>query len=217
MKKLIALPLLYLSMSSVYAGLLESPTKASDNSPLLIRVRGIGVLPDVSSSPITLINGKVTQISNEVVPELDFNYFFNSNISAELILATTRHTVKATGTALGTINLGKVNLLPPTLTALYHFLPNKTVNPYLGGGVNYTHFYNVNPGKIATSIKYDDGFGGVVQAGVDMQVTPSWSINIDVKKVFLDTNVTVSALGLKPKTTVTINPLIVGLGVGYRV
>lgn len=189
-------------------------------NPWQVRVRGIAVLPGESgstkSSTISVIGGKVTDISNEYVPELDFNYFFTPRISAELILATTRHSVDATETVLGKVDLGKVNLLPPTLSLLYHMFPDRTISPYIGGGVNYTHFYNVNTGPVASAIDYDNSWGGVIQGGIDLHLDSHWSLNVDVKKVFLKTDVTVTALDSKMETEVKINPLIVGFGIGYR-
>ncbi|MBN8930529.1 MAG: OmpW family protein, partial [Rhizobium pusense] len=33
-------------------------------------------------------------------------------------------------------------VLPPTLTAQYHFNPKGAVRPYVGAGINYTIFWN---------------------------------------------------------------------------
>ncbi len=38
--------------------------------------------------------------------------------------------------------------LPPTLTAQYHFdLANKKVHPFVGAGINYTHFFDEDIGS----------------------------------------------------------------------
>lgn len=210
--------------TAAFAGSYSDTTPNTNNvmlqsepqSPWMLRVRAIDVVPDEDSSTITVIGGKVTDISNAVVPELDINYFFTPHISTELILATSKHDVKATNTSLGTVDLGSVYLLPPTLTAVYHFLPNKQIDPYVGAGVNYTHFYNVDSGPTATSVKYDDTWGPALQAGVDVQVSQHVYLNADIKKVWIEPDVTVKALGSTMKTDVNINPWIFGIGVGYR-
>ncbi|XLM23340.1 OmpW family protein, partial [Chromobacterium piscinae] len=51
---------------------------------------------------------------------------------------TSRH--KVTTNAFG--DLGKVSVLPPTLTLQYHFMPEATFRPYVGAGINYTRFYS---------------------------------------------------------------------------
>lgn len=190
---------------------------ADDLNNWQIGIRALDVVPDASSSPITSINGNVTHISSAVVPELDINYYFTNHVSSELILATTRNSVEATGTSVGTVNLGSVHLLPPTLTLLYHFLPNDRINPYLGAGLNYTHFYNASSGPTASSIYYSDSFGPALQAGFDVNINSNWAVNFDVKKVFISSNVTASVPGVGNVTTsVKIDPFIYGVGMQYR-
>ncbi len=185
-------------------------------TPWLTRMRGIGVIPEASSSNISLIGGKVTDISNQIVPEFDFSYFFTTHLAAELILATTRHSVQATDTLLGTVNLGKVYVLPPTLTLQYHFLPEHRLNPYLGAGINYTHFYHVTNGPVSLSTRYGDSVGPAVQIGVDYALNEHWWVNVDAKQIFMRSNVEVNTALGQLKTHATINPVIVGLGLGYR-
>lgn len=55
-----------------------------------LRGRVIDVAPSESSSGS--IAGSAS-VKNRVVPELDISYFFNDNVSAELILATSKHSV----------------------------------------------------------------------------------------------------------------------------
>ena len=92
---------------------------ADNGSKWQFRLRGIVVSPD-ESADIEAIGGDV-DISTSVVPEFDITYFFDDNWSLELILGTTKHDVEAIGTDAGDIDLGSVWLLPPTLTAQYHF------------------------------------------------------------------------------------------------
>ena len=71
--------------------------------------------------------------------EIDFTYFFNDHIAAELILAVSPHDVKQ-------------------------------------GGVD----------------DWDDGFGFALQAGFDYAIDDKWSINMDIKKVWLNVDATVT-------------------------
>ncbi|MFP4520461.1 MAG: OmpW/AlkL family protein, partial [Oceanicaulis sp.] len=177
----------------------------------------ITVTPDESAA-ISPIGGDV-DIDSAVVPEFDITYFFTENLAAELILGVTPHDVKAVGTALGEVDLGSVTLLPPTLTAQYHFNPEGQVRPYVGAGVNYTLFFNEDlPGASPlASIDYDPSFGGALQAGVDFAINERWFLNIDVKKVWINTDVTIDAGGLGVvQADVDINPVIFGAGVGWR-
>lgn len=181
-----------------------------------VRLRGIAVVPNESATIQTI--GGDAYISNAYVPELDFTYFFNKNIAAELILATTKHDVKAVSTAVGDIPLGDVWLLPPTLTLQYHF-NGDVVHPYLGAGINYTLFYNEDQGPVANDVSYDNSIGFAFQLGFDIDLNAKWFINLDAKYLLLNTDVTVnatSALGATVGADVDINPFIAGVGFGMR-
>lgn len=185
-----------------------------------VRVRGVGVVTPDQSAKIGIIGGDV-QISDTFIPELDFTYFFTEHFAAELILGTAKHDVKAINTVAGDIDLGSAWLLPPTLTAQYHFYVSdkKIVKPYIGAGVNYTLFYNVKSGAVA-DVKYENSIGYAAQAGIDLNLTDSFFINIDAKRLFLKTDVTVDATnlvaGLVVPAEVTIDPWLFGIGVGMR-
>jgi outer membrane protein len=180
-----------------------------------VRLRALGVLPDESGTVKTATGvdtGLDAKLGNSYVPEVDLSYFLSDNIALELIAATTRHEVDAKGPGAA-VGLGSVWLLPPTLTVQYHFLPKSRISPYVGAGLNYTIFYNEKSGDVS-SISYDNGFGYALQAGVDYAISGPWSLNIDVKKLWLNTDVKVNGGALK--ADVDINPGIVGIGVGYR-
>nr|WP_299389182.1 OmpW family outer membrane protein [Allomuricauda sp.] len=180
------------------------------------RLRGIVVTPD-ESADIETIGGDAS-ISTAVVPEFDITYFFNENWSAELILATTKHDVEAVGTAAGDLDLGHVWLLPPTLTGQYHFTGGDFI-PYLGAGLNLTLFYGVDEGPVADDVDYDTSVGYALQGGFDFMLNDKWFLNLDVKKLFLNTDATVNAttaLGATVGADVDINPWIIGFGVGLK-
>lgn len=90
---------------------LAQPALAAPEGDWMVRLRAIDIRPDESST-ITPIGGKA-DFSNEVVPELDFTYFFTKNWAAELILATSKHNAKAKGTSVGTVDAGSAWVLPP--------------------------------------------------------------------------------------------------------
>ena len=185
-----------------------------------VRVRGVGVVTPDQSAKIGIIGGDV-QISDTFIPELDFTYFFTEHFAAELILGTAKHDVKAINTVAGDIDLGSAWLVPPTLTAQYHFYVSdkKIVKPYIGAGINYTLFYDVKSGAVA-DVKYDNALGYAAQMGIDLNLTDTFFINIDAKRLFLKTDVTVDATNLVPglvvPAEVTIDPWLFGIGVGMR-
>ena len=185
----------------------------ADAGDWLVRGRVINVAPDESAT-ITPIGGDVS-IDTSIVPELDITYFVADQWAFELILGVTPHDVSAVGTGAGDIDLGDVTLLPPTLTLQYHFNPDGDVRPYVGAGLNYTYFFNEDlpTGGIATSIDYDASFGYALQAGADFQVSDDWFLNVDVKWVDIDTDVTINGA---IAADVEIDPVIFGVGFGRR-
>lgn len=199
---------LALAMLGCSAAAMAQP---NDEGHWLVRGRIINVTPLNNGGSVS-IGGKPS-VSHDTVPELDVSYFMNPNVAFELIAGTTKHdvTVKQRPSML---DLGSVRLLPPTLTAQYHFTQDclGKWKPYVGAGLTYAHFYDANhPGY--GSVKYDDRFGIALQAGTDYKVADHWYLNADVKQIMLNTKVTVN-------DTITakehLNPVIAGVGIGYR-
>jgi len=231
MKKIVLSLVVLLTFSfSVYSQ--QNDTDDSkDFSRWQIRLRGIAVIPN-ESAKIEVIGGDV-EISTAIVPELDFTYFFTENWAAELILATSKHDVNTVGSDLTgvllpssvDVDLGSVWVLPPTLLAQYHFA-SEGFRPYLGAGINYTIFYNVDAGNTILDVDYDSSFGLAFQGGFDYDLNDKWFLNVDAKYIFMSSDVTVDATNLLSvgssvgtlniPADVDINPLIIGFGFGYR-
>ncbi len=196
----------------------KAPVVEEAQSPWQIRVRGLYVMPENGGSVNGVAFSDLTY-SDAVVPELDITYYFTKNIAAELILGVTPHDVNGAGSILGLGQIGKVWLLPPTLTLQYHFTDFGAFKPYIGAGVNYTVFFNqsVSNPLVVQELDVHDSWGLALQAGFDFMIDKHWGINFDVKKIFLQPDVTVT---LVPNVRLTggadLNPWIFGTGVTYR-
>ena len=203
MKTILLTTALITTMSGVALAANESAPFQSGN--ILVRARTIGVIPQEDSN--TSIGGTVN-VDNSVTPELDASYFFTPNISAELIAATTKHNLSHSSGA----DAGSAWLLPPTLTLQYHVTQWKSIIPYVGAGVNYTHFYDEKGGALG-AVKYKDSFGGALQAGADIPLSGNWYANVDVKKIYISTTAKFES-GVR--ANVDIDPIVAGIGVGYK-
>lgn len=182
-------------------------------TPWQVRLRGIAVVPQDSAS-ITPIGGDI-DIETAFAPELDITYFLSDHVALELVLTITHHDVQAPGTTLGNLNLGEVNLLPPTLSVQYHFLPHAQFRPYVGVGVNYTKFwYEHAPGGTVTNIDYSDTIAFAAGAGMDIGLNKHWMLNLDVKKYYMTTDVAINGGAIN--ADVDIHPWLIGVGLGYR-
>lgn len=226
--------LLVVALLSAFAPVLAQ-AEAGD---IVVRLRAAYVNPDEKSKLAETVNGlglgsvmdagANLAVGSNTIPELDISYYITKNIAAELILATgTKHKVSVVGDSQATVGdqyLGKVNLLPPTLTAQWHFMPDTMIDPYIGAGVNYTHSFDP---KLTFSDNHFEGtaikiqrnrFGVVGQAGVDVNLGSGWLINADVKYVTLNTNVKAElAAGTWTKIDkLDINPWVFGVGIGKK-
>ena len=220
MKKIVFVIMAFSLMAVNFVNAQDKEEKSNEFKRWQVRLRGVGVVTPNQSAKIGIIGGDV-QISDAFIPELDFTYFFTEHFAAELILGTAKHDVKAINTIAGDIDLGSAWLLPPTLTAQYHFYTSdkKIFKPYIGAGVNYTLFYNVKSGAVA-DVKYDNALGYAAQVGFDLMLDDTFFINVDAKRLFLSTDVTVDATNLVPglvvPAEVDIDPWLFGIGVGMK-
>ena len=189
-------------------------------NPWMVRFRALAVIPNDNTS--VFINGARVpgssnlDVSNSVVPELDISYFFNKNFAVELILGTTPHTVKGSGPLAGVGKVGSSWLLPPTLTVQYHFYLTDSIKPYVGAGVNYTFFLDERQKGSFSAFNMKNNFGLALQAGVDVMLDKHWGFNIDVKKIFLQSDYR-AVLGSAVVTgKAKIDPWLIGAGVTYK-
>ena len=194
-------------------------TFAQNAGELHMRVRATGVVP-MEDAKIGVIDGNVA-VTNNLIPEVDFTYYFTKNVAAELILGTSKHEVAANNTTLGNVDLGRVMLLPPTLNLQYHFYPTQKLKPYAGLSANYTIFYDQGQGQgrnaAVTDVEYDNAFGYGFQLGFDYKITDKIYWNMDVKKLYLNTDVTVgTALGVTVPADVDLNPRLISTGIGFK-
>jgi len=165
------------------------------------RARIININPDASSSALNL------DVNSKFAPELDFTYFATNNIALELILATRKHDVTSNGA-----NIGTVKHLPPTLTVQYHFMPDQKFRPYVGAGLNYTRFYSVHLLNGAATLD-KSSWGPALQVGADIEINKRFFLNVDVKRIWMDTDVKVGGVRV---ANLKIDPWIFGVGVGMK-
>ncbi|MET3583459.1 outer membrane protein [Mesorhizobium robiniae] len=183
-------------------------------SPWQVRLRALGVITE-DSGYVNAVPDSGLSYSDTLTPELDISYFFTDNIATELILGTTYANIDGQGSIGGLGKVGKVWLLPPTLTLQYHFTNLGAFKPYVGAGVNYTIFYNQDAGS-ADALKVKNTFGTALQVGFDYMVDQHWGVNFDVKKLFLKPNFDVTVDGAKLTGKAALDPWLIGAGVTYR-
>jgi outer membrane protein len=192
---------------------------------VLLRARAILVAPNEKSGDVLpAFPGEKVKVNNSAMPEVDLTYMATDHVGFELIASTTKHEANGrTGTTGGIGKLASTWVLPPTLTAQYHFNPRGGVRPYLGAGLNYTIFWNEKASKGLetavgpTSVHMKDSFGWAAQAGIDIDITPRIFMNLDVKYIDIDTRarLATTAAGIQ-SVKIHLDPLVAGIGFGIR-
>lgn len=200
-----------------------NPDESSDLGKDTAKAYGAGIAgalygPNYSNAEL--------RVDSKTIPEFDISYYFTKNIAAELILAFgARHDVSISdqGPALYQKGLGSVNILPPTLTAQWHFLPDQTFDPYVGAGVTYVRALDRNLKAFtalgAEPIHIDRNmWGPAVQAGFDVNLQDKWLVNFDVKKLWISTDVklNVNNTGWKKIDNLDIDPWVISVGFGKK-
>lgn len=187
----------------------------------VFRARVIDVMPAVSSGEVGELADSAVDIGDARALELDFTYMLNPHFGFELILGTTEHEISGEGSLEG-VTVGSTRVLPPTLTAQYHFLPDSFIRPYVGAGLNYTLFYASYASKelenalgdYNTSLSLSSSMGLAFQVGVDIALKKNFFINIDIKKIHMKSKATVETADNTREVDVDINPLVIGIGAG---
>jgi outer membrane protein len=192
---------------------------AQSAGDIVVRVRAVHLASANTTS--SELKGNLTaavaapgeaSINDKWLPEVDFTYYVTPNFAAELILTVPqKQTLSVNGGAVGTFKH-----LPPTLTAQYHFTGMGALKPYLGAGLNYTRVSSVKFDPAVSALALDlkrNSFGLALQVGVDYAIDKTWSVNLDVKKVQIKTDVSSAGTNLG---AFKIDPTLIGVGVGYK-
>lgn len=174
-----------------------------------------------------LDTGTEAKVENGYALGLTFDYMITNNWSVELLLALPyfKHDIKADGgdlEALGVDKIAEIKMLPPTLLGQYHFQTGTNWTPYVGAGVTYfwvldesNELPSLGLGADQADVSVSNAWGVGGQVGVDWFLNNDWLINFSARYVWLETDAEVKGV-TKKVDNVKINPVILGLHVGYR-
>ena len=76
-------------------------------------------------------------------------------------------------------------------------MPDEKFRSYIGAGINYTITFDENEGSggggaSINNISYSNEFGFAFQIGMDIEIKDNWFLNVDIKKVFVETDIDVN-------------------------
>ena len=204
----------------VLGGVVAANAARADEGPWEVRVRALYLDPANGSDSIPSLSvpSNAIHINSKVLPDVDFEYFVTPNWSTELILTYPQtQTVPVEKSVLGgPTDIGSFKHLPPILTAKYDFLPGQDFQPYVGLGVNVTLIYDDNVVVPTVGKLYMKSWsvGPAAQVGFDYKIAPQWYVNADLKWALLGSSLDLG--GTNQVSYAHINPLLFGVGVGYR-
>ena len=212
-------PVLAADLPSSQAPALAPAPLFETYDPFQIRLRVEGVIPTsgdnlVYTGGTPYHNGLTVQ--SQVIPELDLSYYFTRNIAVEAICCFSYHTINAVNALASLGDVGHTWLFPPTITLQYHFTDFGAFQPYLGVGVNYTHYFDTGAGSLAADgpLKINDSWGVAGQVGFDYMITRNLGLNVDLKYIEMTPHAAYVSSTLNSR--VNINPIVVGAGITYR-
>ena len=206
-------------LAAAVAGTLALPAAAAEPNPWLVRIRALYMDPADKSDPVPALGvpANAITVSEKLFPEVDVSYFFTKHLAAELVLTyPQKHDVTVEKSVLGgPVKIGTFKHLPPTLSLQYHFTPDADFRPYVGAGINYTWIMDDNleiPGVGQLTLE-SGSFGGSYGAGFDYRLDKNFFLNVDVKKVYISSDV---KLGGNKVTSVGVDPILYSIGLGWR-
>lgn len=176
-----------------------APAHAADRGgKVQVKLLGSAVLPDgkitsVDNDQVGLPSNLQTEASDNYVPTVAIEYFFNDNFSLETICCVTAHHVTGTTGMPGAELVANAHIIPATFTLKYHIGDGSSVSPYVGVGPTYFIVWGEKPGAAAVSagadgFKLNDKLGLALQAGVDIPVGGNMALTLDAKRYFVTTS-----------------------------
>jgi len=149
------------------------------------------------------------------------NFFFSDRVSLEAKVAglASKTRVRIIGSDfIATADLGWAQLYPVSAVIQWHLLEDVAIRPYIGAGFVHTILRNINKqvGQGAMGIHFKDPTGVVVDGGLEFSVSKKWSLLGDARYVPMETKSQVTFPGTISRLDMSVRPLIVSFGLGYR-
>jgi outer membrane protein len=200
-------PLLSVLITAALAVGAVSNAHATDD-PWVLRFGAHVVNPKSDNGQLA---GMKASINSDTKPTVSVEYLLTPSLGVELLAAVPfKHDVRLDG-----VTAASTKQLPPTLGVNYHFMPDATVSPFIGAGLNYTYFFSTKgQGPLqGAHVKIDNSWGAAAHAGIDVQLSPKWLLTADLRWIGISGDVRVN--GVKVGTA-KVDPLVYGLSFGYR-
>lgn len=138
----------------------------------------------------------------------------------------------ADGTAAGVGRIATARIWVPAAMVTYSFTNFPGFRPYVGAGVNYSHFadekdtsaYTSAVGGSSTSVNAKSSWGPVVRLGLEYPITQNWVVDFSYLHYWIKTTATFNTVTPTPDGDVNVkrtlnaklDPDVFNLSIGYR-
>ena len=205
----------YLLVAGALLALVASPALAYEAGTGVLRA-GVGVVAPESDN-LVLDPDTIVEVDDCTSLTLRGTYMFSPNWGFDVLASWPfNHDIK-----LGGVKIAETDHLPPTFSMQYHFLPDGTIQPYVGAGLNYTTFFSEEVTQAAidneiTGISLDDSFGLALQIGADWTFGNRWLLNFDLRWIDIESDLEATIAGAAVDAgTVKIDPWVYSINIGY--
>jgi outer membrane protein len=150
-------------------------------------------------------------IKNGYSGTVSLEHLFTQNFGVEVQTAFPySHKIKAYGE-----EIGKFKAMPVNVTALWHFIPDAQVSPFVGAGLNYTVF-SKEKSDFVSKFDIKNTFGAQLRAGLDVNFTKQLVGTFDVRWTKLKPKASFEDEWGRITGKESFNPWTLGVSVGYR-
>lgn len=174
------------------------------------------------SGDTDLEDGEIAEFDSEQGFGVGINVFWTNAISTEFAASLVEPdlTLRANDPTIPA-SIGSLEMMPLTATLQFHFNPNGRFDPYIGGGVAYVLFDDIESEELDEigfdSIDFDDDYGFVANAGLSIDLTETFAINLDAKYVPVSSPSRAVVAGVAgDEIEFDVNPLILAAGVSLQ-
>ena len=181
---------------------------------------GVGAVPPGVNMSVNDVQTMYFAYVRRLSPKFDLEFAFG--------IPPTTTMVGKGKTQLGSVpyagqNVATSKCISPTLLLNYKFLDESSrLRPYVGAGVNYTHFSDntaTAAGMAAlggpTSATLSDSFGWAATAGLSYRLQEHWSVYGSYSMSQVKSDMTANTSGAIRTTSINFRPSAVVLSVGY--
>jgi outer membrane protein len=208
--------------------LAASTAHAQTAGTWMLRGGVMNITPKVESGDLTASSLPGTHIDSDGDTRLagGITYMLTQNWSLDVPLALPfTHNLTGSGAIQGVGKIGETKSLPMSLFGQYRFgEASAQFRPFVGAGLTYAKFYKergtstltaITGGTASnpTTLSLESRLAMSFQAGATVALNDRWFVEGTVVKTFLKTKGTLST---GQTIDVTLNPLTLAVGVGYK-